>query len=76
MNKEWRRLRTQNVWSESGVREWSHVAREATDAGTKAHVGMLFGIRVENNSGLKAGDSRRTCKGRVVFQGKQVRGQN
>lgn len=36
MKKEWGRVRAQNVWDESGVREWSHVAREATDAGTKA----------------------------------------
>lgn len=76
MKKEWRRLRAQNVWAESGVRECSRVARGATDAGSKAHVGMLCGICVEKNSELKAGDQRRKFKERVVFQGSRVKEQN
>lgn len=47
MKKEWDRPRAQSGWGESGVREWAHAACEAADAGTKAHVGVLFAICVE-----------------------------
>ena len=60
----------------SGVREWSEVAREARGDLDKAHVGRLFAIMVEKNSELPEGQPDRKYKGRVVFQGSQVKDEN
>ena len=37
---------------------------------------MIFGFVVEKNNDLPAGDARRKFKGRVVFQGNNVKNQN
>jgi hypothetical protein len=74
--KEWDALRKAMSWDEAHVREWSAVAKEARDHNKKAHVGRIFEICVEKGSELPPGDPNRKFKGRVVFQGNQVRDQN
>ena len=76
LDKEWSRLRKIDTWNEKGVREWSDVAAEARRTGTKVHVGRIFDICVERGSELPLGDPARKCKGRVVFQGNQVKDEN
>eukprot|EP00959_Pyramimonas_sp_CCMP1952_P455434 9471544-Pyramimonas_sp.AAC.1 len=44
--------------------------------GQTTHFGRLFAILVEKNSELPSGHKGRTCKGRVVFDGSDVRYQN
>jgi hypothetical protein len=73
MQKEWDRLRNKRCWDESRVREWQDVAGEARRAGTKAHVGRVFGITVEKGSELDENNPMRKYKGRVVYQGNDVR---
>ena len=73
LEKEWQKLYKANTWDESTVMEWSEVAARAKTKGTKAHVGRIFEICVEKGSELPAGDAGRKYKGRVVFQGNQVR---
>ena len=74
--KEWNCLRKIDTWNEKGVREWSDVAAEARGSGTKVHVGRIFNICVERGSGLPLGDPARKYKGRVAFQGNQVKDEN
>ena len=74
--KEWNRLRKINTWNEDLVREWSDVAADARQSGTKVHVGRIFDICVERGSELQRGDPARKYKGRVVFQGNNVRDEN
>ena len=76
MKKEWDKLRDKQVWDEAHVREWRDVADEAKANGETVHIGSLFGICVEKNYELDKGDARRKFKGRVVFQGNNVRDQN
>ena len=56
-----------------GAKEWSVVADEAKKAGKKVHVGRLFSICVEKGSELPQGSPGRKFKGRVVFQGSNVK---
>ena len=74
--KEWGRLRKITTWDESIVREWEQVALEARRSGKIVHVGRIFDICVEKGSELPKGDPARKFKGRVVFQGNNVRDQN
>ena len=76
MRLEYNKLENKKVWLEETVREWSRVAREAKRNGTKVHVGMVFGICVIKGSELPEGHAHRKYKGRYVFQGNQVRGEN
>ena len=76
LNKEWGRLRKITTWDESAVREWAQVAQDARKSGKVAHVGRIFDICVEKGSELQKGDPARKFKGRVVFQGNNVRDQN
>jgi len=71
--KELEGLRRQGVWDESGVRSWHSVSTEARRTGTKVHIGRIFGIVVEKNTQLPIGDKLRKYKGRIVFQGNEVR---
>ena len=73
---EWEKLRAAGCWDEKKVREWSDVAMEARKTGTKAHVGLIFEICVEKGSELPEGAPGRKFKGRVVFQGNNVRDEN
>ena len=74
--KEWDKLRKAGTWDESRAQEWSAVAKAAREAGSQVHVGRIFEICVEKGSELPEGDPGRKYKGRVVFQGNQVRDQN
>ena len=76
IQQEWDRLRARKSWDEEHPREWSDVAREARESGQEVHVGMIFGFVVEENTDLPTGDPRRKFKGRVVFQGNNVKNQN
>ena len=76
LEKEWSRLRKIDTWDESRVREWSDVAAEARKSRLKVHVGRIFDICVEKGSELPLGDPARKFKGRVVFQGNQVKDEN
>ncbi len=61
------------AWDMNGVREWTAVQDEARKANKRVHVGMIFGICVEKNAELPAGNPNRKYKGRFVFQGNHVR---
>ena len=76
LKKEWDRLRAIGCWNEDGVKEWGTLAREARSTGETIHVGRIFAICHEKNAELNEGDPRRKFKGRVVFQGNNVRDQN
>ena len=55
---------------------WENVAKEARLTKEEVHVGIVFGLVVEKNTDLIAGDPRRKFKDRVVFQGNNVENQN
>ena len=76
--KEWQRLRDKRAWLENkeSVREWSTIAAQARRAGNTIHLGRIFCICTEKGSELPKGDPNRKFKGRVVFQGNNVRDQN
>ena len=76
VQKEWDKLRGLQTWDESRVREWSDVAKEARKTGQKVNVGLIFQIVVEKGSELEEGNPLRKFKGRVVFQGNNVRDEN
>ena len=71
--EEWEKLRKAGTWDETKVREWDDVAAEARRTNKKAHVGRIFEICVEKGSELKENDPGRKFKGRVVFQGNDVK---
>jgi len=75
MEKEWAKLEKQCAWLIEQVREWSDVCREAKANNKTVHVGRVFGILVEKGFELPADHPERKFKGRVVFQGNQVRDQ-
>ncbi len=64
------------VWDESLVMEWHEVRRNARKRGVTLNVGLVFGIVVEHNFELSESDKRRKYKGRAVFQGSNIRGQD
>ena len=74
--KAWDKQRALPTWDESKVREWSEVAKEAKANGAEAHVGLIFEICAEKGSELPRGDPDRKFKGRVVFQGNNVKDHN
>ena len=61
-------------WDLDSVQEHSAVAARARDTNTTAHFGRLFALCVEKHSELPA--HKRKYKGRVVFQGNNVRDEN
>jgi hypothetical protein len=76
LQAEWDKLRRQKVWDEAKVKPWAQVVRESRATSSTIHVGRIFEICVEKNAELPLGDPRRKFKGRVVFQGNQVRDQD
>ena len=74
--KEWEKLRKIDCWLEHKVREWGAVSAEARRTGKACHVGRIFAICVEKNAELPKGHPSRKFKGRVVFQGNNVRDHN
>ncbi len=75
MDKEWDKLEKQVAWLLDQVREWRDVCKEADARGEVVHVGRVFGILVEKGSELPKGHPDRKFKGRVVFQGNNVKDQ-
>jgi len=73
---EWDKLRKSGCWDESKVKEWSVVAKEARDKGITTHVGRVFEICVEKGAELTRGNPARKYKGRIVYQGNQVKDEN
>ena len=71
VNKEWRRLRDQDVWDEENPRGLCDVIEEAKRLNKQIHIGRLFDICVEKSSELER--DKRKYKGRVVFGGNDVR---
>ena len=57
------------------MREYSDVAREARRTGKTVHFGRVFPICVEKDAELKRPEALKVYKGRVVFQGNQVKDQ-
>ena len=75
MDKEWGRLEKQAAWLIDKVRQWKDVSQEAKANKKTVHVGRVFGILVEKGSELPKGHPDRKFKGRVVFQGNNVKDQ-
>ena len=73
---EWDKLRKSGCWDETKVREWDAVAQEARNKGITTHVGRVFEICVEKGSEQPKGNPARKFKGRVVYQGNQVKDEN
>ena len=63
-------------WDEAHPREQRAVEREARERGETAHFDRVFDICVEKNYHLPVGSLGRKFKGRAVYQGNNVRGQN
>eukprot|EP00975_Prorocentrum_lima_P028951 6082854-Prorocentrum_lima.AAC.1 len=59
-----------------GVVEWDVVEQEARHNGKGAHAGRVFAILVEKNHELDEDNLLRKFKGRVVFQGNNVKDEN
>ena len=74
--QDWDRLMARKSWGEDHPRAWSDVAGDARECGQDVHLGMIFGFVVEKNTDLPQGGPRRGCKGRVVFQGNNVKNQH
>jgi hypothetical protein len=73
---EWQRLKDMVCWDETKVREWAQVSAESKRSGQKAHVGRVFAICVEKGSELPDGHPGKKFKGRVAFQGNDVKDEN
>ena len=73
IKKEWDRLCRLGTWDESKVRNWADVKNEAKRAGETVHIGRLLPTLVEKSSELEEDNPDRKFKGRVVFDGSDVR---
>ena len=73
VEKEFEALTSLGAWSLDGVREWADVREATRKAGSRVHVGSVFGICGEKNAELPPTNPLRKFKGRYVFQGNQVR---
>ena len=76
MQKEWDRLTEIGTWDLKSVREWDSVRNEAKKNKETIHIGRVFPILVEKNSELPEDHPDRKFKGRVVFDGSDVRDQD
>ena len=76
LDKEWNKLENQIVWEIEKVMPWRVIAEEARASGEVVHVGRIFDICVEKNHALSEDDPLRKYKGRVVFEGCNVRDQD
>ena len=74
--KEWDRLRVSKCWDETPSRNGPRLPEKLDALGRPTHVGRIFEICVEKNAELHADNPLRKVKGRVVFQGNQVRDEN
>ena len=71
MEKEWKKLRDIGCWDLTSVREYDDVRAEALAAERTVHFGRVFPICHEKHSELPP--DQRVYKGRVVFQGDNVK---
>jgi hypothetical protein len=76
LRKEWDRLRLINTWREDLFEEWDAVKLRAKKSHTRVHVGMVFQICVEEDSGTEKPEHLRKYKGRVVFRSNDVVDEN
>ena len=76
LDKEWKKLEDQVVWIAEKMRPWAEVQEEARRSGTTMHAGRIFDICVEKNHELPEDDPLRKYKGRVVFEGCNVKDQD
>ena len=72
---EWDKLRKAGAWDESKVREYHHVAQQHRNDGTPVHFGRVFPLCHEKDSEMDLPEDQKLYKGRVVFQGNEVRDQ-
>ena len=71
LTKEWDKLKGLTTWLEDTVEEQSVVADRARRDGVTVHFGRIFGFAAIK--GRELPETMRKYKGRVVFQGNQVR---
>jgi hypothetical protein len=76
LSDEAAKLVQKGAWDPKGVKEWQTVADGARKKGEKAHVGRIFGIVVEKHPELPTNHPDRKFKGRLVFQGNEVKDKN
>ena len=76
MDKEWNRLKSIKTWLEETVISKKEAEKQARRSGSTYHFGRVFPILVDKNSELDEHDDRRKFKGRVVFDGSDVRDQD
>jgi hypothetical protein len=76
LRKEWDRLRLINTWREDQVEECCEVKARAKRTDTKIHMGMVFQICVEKDAETEKEEWLRKWKGRVIFRGNDVVGEN
>ena len=76
LDKEWQKLVDKGCWVEKKVREYEAVASKAKKDNAKVHFGNIFEIGALKGAELKEGDPNRKYKGRSVFQGNKVVGEN
>ena len=76
LDKEWANLWAIKTWDADTVCEYDEVCNRAKKSGKTAHFGRVFDICTLKGSELPEGDSGRVWKGRVCFQGNQVKDQD
>ena len=74
LNAEWEKLESMKCWLLETVAEMDDVRASAVRDGRTVHFGRIFAICVEKHSELPP--EQRTYKGRVVFQGNNVKDQD
>ena len=76
LQSEWDRLRRAGplgCWDENKVREYRQIRDKVRDTGRNAHFGRIFEICVEKNHELPLSNPARKFKGRVAYQGNNVK---
>ena len=76
MDREWENLRDIKTRDPDSVCEYDEVCNRAKTEERTVHFGRVFAISTLKGSELPAGDPGRTYKGRVCFQGNQVKDQD
>jgi len=76
LDKEWRNLWDIKTWDPDTVREYDDVCAEAKKKNKTVHFGRVFAISTLRGSELPEGDPGRVWKGRVCFQGNNVKDQD
>ena len=69
-------LEARAVWDVTTVREFDDLVAEMKSLGREAHIGRVHAICSEKGSELPPGHPDRKMKGRIVFQGNNVKDQD